>query len=109
MLTKEHKLAIRQWITQHCHLELANVQAMVKSTFGVEASISFYYHLLKKMCFSLKKLGVSSYNWNGPTNIETQKNYAEAYTAVTVHMFGGLQVGLMLAKQKFGCLLQVEA
>ncbi|KAJ9085291.1 hypothetical protein DSO57_1015495 [Entomophthora muscae] len=30
-------------------------------------------------------------------------------TSVTVHMFGGLQAGLMLAKQKFGCLLQVEA
>ncbi|KAJ9056230.1 hypothetical protein DSO57_1035309 [Entomophthora muscae] len=41
MLTKEHKWAIRQWITRDCHLELANIQAMVKSTFGVEASISF--------------------------------------------------------------------
>ncbi|KAJ9082183.1 hypothetical protein DSO57_1006919 [Entomophthora muscae] len=25
---------------------------------------------------------------------------------VMIHMFGGLQVGLMLAKQKFGCLLK---
>ncbi|KAJ9057608.1 hypothetical protein DSO57_1020871 [Entomophthora muscae] len=31
------------------------------------------------------------------------------WDTVTIHMFGGLQVGLMLAKQKFGCLLQVEA
>ncbi|KAJ9078235.1 hypothetical protein DSO57_1008623 [Entomophthora muscae] len=32
-----------------------------------------------------------------------------AGVSVTVHMFGGLQAGLMLAKQNFGCLLQVEA
>ncbi|KAJ9059278.1 hypothetical protein DSO57_1003895 [Entomophthora muscae] len=25
MLTKEHKRAIRQWITRECHLELANI------------------------------------------------------------------------------------
>ena len=49
MLTKEHKWAIRQWITQDCHLELANIQAMIKYTFGIEASISFYYHLVKGM------------------------------------------------------------
>ncbi|KAJ9058462.1 hypothetical protein DSO57_1012056 [Entomophthora muscae] len=41
MLTKEHKWAIHQWITQDCHLELENIQAMVKSTFGVEALIFF--------------------------------------------------------------------
>ncbi|KAJ9068096.1 hypothetical protein DSO57_1032105, partial [Entomophthora muscae] len=41
----------------NCHLELANIQAMVKSNFGVEASISFYYHLVKRICFSWKKLG----------------------------------------------------
>ncbi|KAJ9057750.1 hypothetical protein DSO57_1019679 [Entomophthora muscae] len=62
MLAKEHKWAICQWITQDCHLELANIKAMVKSTFGVEASISVYYHLLKGMRFSWKKLGVSPYN-----------------------------------------------
>ncbi|KAJ9054281.1 hypothetical protein DSO57_1016248 [Entomophthora muscae] len=31
MLTKEHKWAICKWITWDCHLELANIQAMVKS------------------------------------------------------------------------------
>ena len=82
MLTKEHKWAIHQWITQDCHLELANIQAMVKSTFGVEALISFYYHLVKGMRFSWKNIGVSPYNWNSPTNIETRKNYAEAYIAL---------------------------
>ncbi|KAJ9053152.1 hypothetical protein DSO57_1027159 [Entomophthora muscae] len=55
---------------------------MIKSTFGVEASISFYYHLLKKISFSWKKLRVSPYNQNSPNNIETRKNYAEAYTAL---------------------------
>ncbi|KAJ9057345.1 hypothetical protein DSO57_1023651 [Entomophthora muscae] len=82
MLTKEHKWAICQWITQDCHLELVNIQAMVKSTFGVEALISFYYHLVKEIQFSWKKLGVSPYNWNSPANIKTQKNYAEAYTSL---------------------------
>ncbi|KAJ9055942.1 hypothetical protein DSO57_1038138 [Entomophthora muscae] len=46
MFTKEHKWAISHWITQNCHLELANIQSMVKSTFGVKTSISFYYHLV---------------------------------------------------------------
>ncbi|KAJ9058952.1 hypothetical protein DSO57_1007349 [Entomophthora muscae] len=82
MLTKEHKWAIHQWITQDCHLKLENTQDMVKSTFGVEALISFYYCLLKRMCFSWKNLGVSPYNRNSPTNIKTQKKYAEAYTAL---------------------------
>ncbi|KAJ9074630.1 hypothetical protein DSO57_1004432 [Entomophthora muscae] len=34
------------------------------------------------MSFSWKKLGVSLYNWNSPTNFETQKKYTEAYTAL---------------------------
>ncbi|KAJ9082622.1 hypothetical protein DSO57_1002568 [Entomophthora muscae] len=55
---------------------------MDKSTFGVEASIFFYYHLLKGMHFSWKKLRISPYNRNSPTNIETRKNYTEAYTAL---------------------------
>ncbi|KAJ9056441.1 hypothetical protein DSO57_1033005 [Entomophthora muscae] len=58
------------------------MQAIVKYTFGVEASISFYYHLLKKMRFSWKKLGASPYNCNSPTNIDVQKKYTEAYTAL---------------------------
>ncbi|KAJ9055457.1 hypothetical protein DSO57_1003954 [Entomophthora muscae] len=55
---------------------------MVESTFGVEASISFYYHLVKGMWFSWKKLGVSPYNKNSPSNVKTQKKYTEAYTAL---------------------------
>ncbi|KAJ9076142.1 hypothetical protein DSO57_1029111 [Entomophthora muscae] len=30
MITKEHKWTIQQWITHNCHLELANIQAMIK-------------------------------------------------------------------------------
>ncbi|KAJ9062560.1 hypothetical protein DSO57_1009615 [Entomophthora muscae] len=82
MLTKEHKWAIHQWITRDHYLELANIQAMVKSTFGIEDLIFFYYHLVKGIQYPWKKLGVSPYNRNSPANLETRKKYAEAYTAL---------------------------
>ena len=77
ILNKEQIWAIKKWITQNCHLELENIPAMVKSVFGIEALIPFYYHVVRGLRFSWKKLRVSPYNQNSPMNIKTCHKYAK--------------------------------
>ena len=83
--TKKYKWAIRQWINWDCHLELGNIKTMLKSSFGIEASISYFYQVVSSFWFLWKKLGVSPYNRNSPKNIETWRKYAEVYIFLKAH------------------------
>ena len=62
LLSKEHRWAIQQWITQDAQLALANVRVMLEVAFQIEVSTSTVYRAIRKMNFTWKKMGISPFN-----------------------------------------------
>ena len=76
LIGKEQKWAIRHWIGQDPFVQLSGLKERLLIAFGIKISISHLYQIVRGLRFSHKKIGVSPFARNHPSNVKTRMNYA---------------------------------